>query len=59
MIGKKFDILCTDDFFGEKKEAKTLDMGYGAGMVQIVQMVDGKQELGRKEGEGCTTPYTI
>ena len=54
MIGKKFDILCTDDFFGEKKEAKTLDMGYGAGMVQIVQMVDGKQELGRKEGEECT-----
>ena len=46
-------------FLEKKKEAKTLDMGYGAGMVQIVQMVDGKQELGRKEGEGCTTPYTI
>ena len=30
-----------------------------AGIVQIVQIVDGKQELGRKEGEGCTTPYTI
>ena len=41
-------------FLERKKEAKTLDMGYGAGMVQIVQMVDGKQELGRKEGEECT-----
>ena len=30
-----------------------------AGIVQIVQIVDGKQELGRKEEEGCTTPYTV
>ena len=30
-----------------------------AGIVQIVQIVDGKQELGRKEEEGCTTPYTM